>query len=628
MLPVHQSCVARLRVNSACHLQMRIQLRVVVYPWLISFRSLVSAYHVTFVSTGATRMMPHCSPGSTHWLRSSGALHKYNKMASSKNAAAAANSEATASDQRDDDDDDDDDDTRPLTTPRTIEVTTPRRSSSLAHHLPYSCTIQALRHYHSVHGHLVLPYRYMVPPYNDDDDHDDTASGGYYPPEWIGYDLAGTVYDMKWWLLHVRDRSERVNELNELGFVWGRLQPKWNLVVEALVHYLTLYGTIQVPYGFVVPRRHTHEETNTTAATTTTTTTAVTGAVAEEELEWPKAVWSLPLGKIVSRIRRRGDFVKGSFKRRQQLDRMGFVWNCGDAKFTDFYNVLRYYLSLLHHQRQHQLQHQMNSHATTTTTTTIATNNAMAIWQIPRTFCVPHNDTQWPRIYWGYPLGQRCHEVIHFQSYIKNHPERAELLNELGLRPNQKPSDLKWFQVCHASAIYSRLHHHEEHRSLDVPVHFCVPHHSDDWPEQLWGLPLGRRLQSIRLKGTYLNGPDGANRRQQLNALRFVWSDGDREEEHFRQFVRALTIYKTLYQTAVVPHKFTVPRDDSNWPPELGGYRLGYRAGRVRNEHSFIEDQPERQRILRTLGFRMKPLRSDGGIALSQQQQQQQTIKV
>ena len=427
---------------------------------------------------------------------------------------------------------------------------------SLAHHLPYTCTVRALRVFHALHGHLVLPYKYTVP-----------EEAGY-PDEWVGYDLAGTVYDMNWWLGYVRNRPERVNELNALGFIWGRLQPKWNLVVEALVHYRMLHDNIDVPYRFVVPR---------------------------DSGDWPPAVWSLPLGGIVARIRRRGDFIKRSFKRRQQLDRMGFVWNNRENKFWEFYGALRHYLSLQNGQY------------------------AVAILEIPRNYCIPNNDNRWPSQFWGYPLGRRVNEVIHFQSYIKNNPEREELLKELGLRANQKTRDLQWFKVCHAAAIYLRLHPGDQ--ALDVPISFSVPHHSDDWPEQLWGMPLGLRLQSIRLKGTYLKGPDAANRKKQLDALGFVWSDEDRDEEKFREFMRALTTYRELYDTAVVPHKFVIPHDDDDWPSELWGYRLGYRAGRIRNAHMFIAGRQDRQDMLRALGFRMTPLRIDGGISLSRRKE-------
>ena len=41
--------------------------------------------------------------------------------------------------------------------------------------------------------------------------------------------------------------------------------------------------------------------------------------------------------------------------------------------------------------------------------------------------------------------------------------------------------------------------------------------------EYLWGLPLGQRLKDVRLKGAYLKGKNGDDRRRQLDALGFNW---------------------------------------------------------------------------------------------------------
>jgi len=39
----------------------------------------------------------------------------------------------------------------------------------------------------------------------------------------------------------------------------------------------------------------------------------------------------------------------------------------------------------------------------------------------------------------------------------------------------------------------------------------------------LHGLPLGLRLKDVRLKGRYLQGETAPKRREQLDALGFVW---------------------------------------------------------------------------------------------------------
>ena len=413
-------------------------------------------------------------------------------------------------------------------------------TTTVARHLPYNTTLTALRAYHAQHGHLVMPWRYVVR-------NNQTAT---YPPEWVGYDLPLTVYHMEWWQDHVRNRPQRVHDLNRLGFVWERLQPKWNIVMEAFVTYHSLHGNIRVPDGFVVPKNDT---------------------------AWPKATWRIPLGKTVNRIRQRNDFLlnpANSYERRQQLDRMGFIWNCHDESFWKFYIALRRY-RLLYNQEQPTLC-------------------------VPTNYCVPSNTTDWPPELWGYPLGLRCRDVIHYNHYqIHKDPHRRQLLTELGL---QRSTYRNWLQISHAAALYSRLHN----RTLLVPLNFCVP---ETWPTPaLWGLPLGARLQDIRVKGTYLKGPEGPARRRQLEALGFVW---DVDAAKFDLYCLAVRCFRDMYgPERDIPVRFAVPTGDAAWPVQLWQYELGRKTSQIRVHQQFIKDRPDRRDELIRLGVRLENLRT------------------
>lgn len=355
-----------------------------------------------------------------------------------------------------------------------------RRSNGID--LPYQCTIQALKVYFSDHGDLVLPRRYIVP--------EDDA----YPREWHGVDLAATVYDMKWWQQHVKQKPERVAELSKMGFIWERLQPQWNLVLEALIYYSTIYGDVMVPKKFVVPFG---------------------------DSLWPKATWGIPLGNCVYRIRHRDDFLRGASaeSRRDQLDGLGFVWDVQEHRFQIFYNALE------HFARINGATDDESPHV----------NTAL---RVPAIFVIPSTET-WPSDLWGYPLGAKCTAVRQKQLYVKDNPQRQEMLEKLRFQWNGNAS-LGWLRVMHAAAIYSKLHD----RHLDVPYNFRVPAPPLDsdpqirvdtctaadqdevwpWPDYLWGLPLGQRLKDVRQKGAYLKGKTGAARRRQLDALGFNWS--------------------------------------------------------------------------------------------------------
>jgi len=55
---------------------------------------------------------------------------------------------------------------------------------------------------------------------------------------------------------------------------------------------------------------------------------------------------------------------------------------------------------------------------------------------------------------------------------------------------------------------------------LDVPQHYTVPE-DPAWPEELWGLRLGSRVNAIRSQGTFVkNNP---SRRQLLTSMGFRW---------------------------------------------------------------------------------------------------------
>ena len=428
--------------------------------------------------------------------------------------------------------------------------------------LPYESTIHVLRAYRTLHGDLVMPRRYVIP--DDDDD--------YYPAEWKGVDLSSSVYNMKWWQKHVKGRPERVSELNRLGFVWERLQPEWNIVLEALVFYHTLYGDVLVSNKFVVPHGN---------------------------KLWPKATWGIPLGNYVRSIRSRHDFLHGpnSLSRRRQLESLGFVWDVHEQRFLKFYSVLEHFAKLYG-------------------CGLFSTSGRPKPLRVPSTFVVPANDTAWSEDQWGYPLGQKCTAVRQKQLYVKNKFKRQQMLEELGFRWSGN-ANLAWLKVVHAAAIYSKLHN----RSLNVPNDFVVPRPTPEffgadnwpWPEHLWGLPLGQRLKEIRVNGIYLKGKDGPERRRQLDALGFIWNT---REHRFRVFFAALQHYAQLNKCGAysceenpkalhVPSSFVVPFDDDSWPNRLWGFDLGKKFAAVRSQKLYVKDSPNRLKRLELLGLRL-----------------------
>ncbi len=397
------------------------------------------------------------------------------------------------------------------------------------HHLSYYSALKVLQTYHSIHGDLVIPRRYVVP------------SSSNYPPEWHGLQIGSTVYNMKWWIQHVQSKPERVCELNQLGFVWERLQPEYNLVLEALITYKALHGHVQVPASFIVPY---YQETQTEGEVGSTD--SWTDEEGTNNYPWPKATWGIPLGNCVHRIRSRGDFLRNeeiAFSRRRQLDNLGFVWDVSEAAFSKFLTALRFYNRLGYDDTRKNKRTAAMRRAIKVKTTFVIPSGEWLTNTSRNTQNEIETSTQkiknpWPRELWGYPLGARCSQVRQKGLYIKNHPQRQKALQEIGFQIDGGNATLGWLEVVHAAAIYSKMHG----RVLDVPSNFVVPKPprpsceayrmllstgADDvwpWPESLWGLQLGQRLKDVRLKSAYLTNEKTANsRRAQLDALGFVW---------------------------------------------------------------------------------------------------------
>ena len=226
--------------------------------------------------------------------------------------------------------------------------------------LPYDSTIRVLVKYHEKYGDLVIPRTFIVPHSNE------------WPKEWHGVKLARHVYNRKWWTKHIAKKNDRVAQLNKIGFVWERIQNPWNLFMEAMVTYRSIYGDVMVPASFVVPR---------------------------DNDEWSKGCWDLPLGNIVHRLRLRHDFLSGdtAIERKNQLDGLGFVWDVSEYNFKKFLTALRIFSTLEQEEHEYSM---MASHSMMASTI-----------RVPSKYVVPSDDYRWPMILWNYPLGDKCEYI-------------------------------------------------------------------------------------------------------------------------------------------------------------------------------------------------------------------------
>jgi len=70
----------------------------------------------------------------------------------------------------------------------------------------------------------------------------------------------------------------------------------------------------------------------------------------------------------------------------------------------------------------------------------------------------------------------------------------------------------------------------------------------------------------------------------------------------FQNVYTALKVYKDLYGDLMIPQPFTVPKKEP-WPEETWNMRLGARVNAIRSQGTFINNNPERRKLLEDLGF-------------------------
>ena len=207
----------------------------------------------------------------------------------------------------------------------------------------------------------------------------------------------------------------------------------------------------------------------------------------------------MKLGQKVGSIRETGLYINKSQKRREQLDKIGFVWKIRGATddsitFDQIYDALTVYRAEI---------------------------KQSGPLTVPKEFTVPDAEP-WPERTRGLPLG-RSIQQLKSKDFLKKNPGSEEKLKQIGFEITKKLSaNDKRFQ-----AVYVALERYKEtYGDLLVPQPFVVPE-TADWPEESWGLRLGARVNAIRSQGTFIK--NNSDRQDMLDSLGFVWTPPEKE---------------------------------------------------------------------------------------------------
>ncbi|KAH9114483.1 hypothetical protein LEN26_013040 [Aphanomyces euteiches] len=289
--------------------------------------------------------------------------------------------------------------------------------------------LQALQTYKAIYGNLLVPYSFKTPPESD----------GVWPKATCNLKLGHAVHNLR---QNVGDMpAARRDLLNSIGFVWDCMELGWDIKVKALTTYKSLYGDIAVPYGFRIPRN---------------------------DPLWPPETWDLRLGPAVHNIRQSGPEAL-AVDRRNQLDRLGFVWNVVEPSWDIKYAAL-------------QTFHRLFGHL-----------------DVPATFEIPKMDDQWPSHLWGMKLGavvvalrhqrrqldEECHARLDRLGFLWHASAESSPIAHSSNSPieNQDP----WSLLLTALNVFRHLYG----PSAVLHPDFVVPTMDPEWPAQTWDLQLG-----------------------------------------------------------------------------------------------------------------------------------------
>jgi len=120
---------------------------------------------------------------------------------------------------------------------------------------------------------------------------------------------------------------------------------------------------------------------------------------------------------------------------------------------------------------------------------------------------------------------------------------------------------------------------------LNVPKSYVIPSNDTRFSKgtyemKLWGMKLGQVVNDIRNSNTY------KEYRDELLAMGF---DYNKQIRDFKIVRTALLTYKTMHNDLLIPQDYIVPRDDSRYPQEVWGMKLGQVVSNIRNIDNYAD---------------------------------------
>lgn len=240
-------------------------------------------------------------------------------------------------------------------------------------------------------------------------------------------------------------RSANVAADNRKQSLKKRVRTSYEYKRGLLLKYKELYGNMLIPARFVVPA---------------------------DDSNWPQETWGYKLGRNVESIRA----GRTHADMQEDLVNIGFVF-----EQTRTYNRTNYQFKRATLIRYKEIFGDMN---------------------VPRSFVVPSDDPRWSEEMWGFSLGQ---SVISLRCGDSHKSMRDDLLSigfsfdvrKRGGKGMYKRYDQEIYVTEYALKRRMLLKYKELYGDMLVPVRFTVPSDDPNWPEEMWGRKLGKRIVPV-----------------------------------------------------------------------------------------------------------------------------------
>ncbi|KAE9044584.1 hypothetical protein PR003_g5566 [Phytophthora rubi] len=118
---------------------------------------------------------------------------------------------------------------------------------------------------------------------------------------------------------------------------------------------------------------------------------------------------------------------------------------------------------------------------------------------VPESFVVPSGDEAWPKLTWGYRLGNIVGIIRRREVYSTQVAMSKEELDRIGFCYDISIAERDWTEKTLPSIrVYRQVF-----GNCIIPKLFIVPS-CPPWPEKAWGMPLGVAVCDIRVGKTYV----------------------------------------------------------------------------------------------------------------------------